>query len=173
VATGFGRTGKLFASEWFGLKPDIMTLGKGLTGGYGAMGTAIMTEEIAKSMEYTFSFYSTFGWHPRNTVASLANIHYLVKHKETILKNVHELSKYFEERLHAMHFRYPTEIRVKGLCVGLETTQHGYFVDVMNRCMKKGLLVSELGPFALTLFPALVIDRKTAQEGLDILESCL
>lgn len=173
VATGFGRTGKLFASEWFGLQPDIMTLGKGLTGGYGAMGVAIMTEEIANSMEFNFSFYSTFGWHPRNTVAALANVRYLVKHKETVLKNVHQRSTYFEERLRGMRFRYPTEIRAKGLAIGLETTQHGYFIDVMNRCLKKGLLVSELGPFALTLFPALVIDRETAKEGLDILESCL
>lgn len=173
VATGFGRTGKLFASEWFGLKPDIMTLGKGLTGGYGAMGAAIMTEEVAKSMEFNFSFYSTFGWHPRNTVAALANVRYLVKHKETILKNVRDLSKYFEERLHAMRFRYPTEIRIEGLAIGLEMKQKGYFINVMNRCMKKGVLVSELGPLALTLFPALVIDRKTAQDGLDVLESCL
>lgn len=173
VATGFGRTGQLFASELYGLKPDIMTLGKGLTGGYAAMGVAVMTEEIAKSMEFNFSFYSTFGWHPRNTVAALANIRYLVEHKETVLKNVHELSTYFEERLHGMRFRYPTEIRAKGLAIGLETTQKGYFVDVMSRCMKKGLLVSELGPFALTLFPALVIDQETAKEGLDILESSL
>lgn len=173
VATGFGRTGKLFASEWFGLKPDIMTLGKGLTGGYGAMGAAVMTEELAKSMEFNFSFYSTFGWHPRNTVAALANVRYVVRHKDRILRNVREQGAYFEKRLRAMRFRYPTEIRAKGLAIGLETTQKGYFVDVMNQCMKKGLLVSELGPFALTLFPSLVIDRKTAKEGLDILESCL
>lgn len=72
-----------------------------------------------------------------------------------------------------MRFRYPTEVRVKGLAIGLETTQNGYLTDVMSRCLKKELLVSELGPHALTLFPALVIDRKTAKEGLDILESCL
>lgn len=173
VATGFGRTGKMFGSEWYGLKPDIITLGKGLTGGYGAMGVAMMTEEIAKSMEFNFSFYSTFGWHPRNAAAALANLRYLLRHKERILKNVFSMSAYFEDRLRHMKFRYPTDIRVKGLAIGLETKQHGYLVDVMNRCMKKRLLVSELGPFALTLFPSLVIDRKTAEDGLDILESCL
>lgn len=173
VATGFGRTGKLFASEYYGLEPDILCLGKGLTGGYAALGVAIMTEEIAKSLEFNFSFYSTFGWHPRNTVAALANVRYLVKHKETILKNVREMSTYFEERLRAMRFRHPTEIRVKGLAIGLETTQKGYFADVTSRCLSKRLLVSELGPHALTLFPALVIDRETAKDGLDILESCL
>lgn len=173
VATGFGRTGAMFASELYGLEPDILCLGKAITGGYGVLGAAMMTEELAKSMAFDFSFYSTYGWHPRNTVAALANVRYVVKHKETILKNVREQSEYFTKRLHAMRFRYPTEIRIEGLAIGLEMKQKGYFVNVMNRCMKKGVLVSELGPLALTLFPALVIDRKTAQDGLDVLESCL
>ncbi len=173
VATGFGRTGKLFASEWYKLKPDILTLGKGLTGGYGALGAAIMSEEIARSMEFNFSIYSTFGWHPRNTVAALANLRYFMKRKQTILSNVATIGRYFENRLRSMNYRYPTEVRAKGLALGLVSSQHGYLLEVMSRCNKKGLLVSELGPFTLTIFPALTIDQKTAKEGLDIFESCL
>ncbi|MBI5621042.1 aspartate aminotransferase family protein [Candidatus Gottesmanbacteria bacterium] len=173
VATGFGRTGKLFASEWFGLKPDIMTLGKGLTGGYGAMGVAITTEEIAKSMEFNFSFYSTFGWHPRNAVAALANLRYLLKRKKTILDNAQAQSAYFEKRLSVMKFSSPTEVRIRGLAIGIESKQPGYLMEVTKRCRENGLLVSELGQNAITMFPALVIDRKTAKEGLDIFESCL
>lgn len=173
VATGFGRTGKLFASEWYGLQPDILTLGKGLTGGYAALGVAIMTEEIAKSMEFNFSFYSTFGWHPHNIVAALANLHYLLKHKDTILNNVNTMSAYFSKRLNEMKFRYQTEVRVKGLAIGLECKENGYLIDVMNNCLKKGLIISDLGSFAVTIFPALTIDKKTAKDGLDIFESCL
>ncbi|OGG29803.1 aminotransferase [Candidatus Gottesmanbacteria bacterium RIFCSPLOWO2_01_FULL_49_10] len=173
VASGFGRTGKLFASEWYKLEPDILTLGKGLTGGYAALGAAIMTEEIAKSMEFNFSFYSTFGWHPRNTVAALANLRYFIKKKQTILSHVRTMGSYFENRLRSMNSRYPTEVRAKGLAIGLESKQHGYMIDVMSRCIAKGLLVSELGSFILTIFPALTLDQKTAKEGLDIFESCL
>lgn len=173
VATGFGRTGKLFASEWYGLTPDIMTLGKGLTGGYGALGVAIATEEIAKSMEFNFSFYSTFGWHPRNTIAALATLRYVLKRKKPILNNVQTQSEYFKKRLNAMKFSSPTEVRVRGLAIGIESKQPGYLMEVTKRCRENGLLVSELGQNAITMFPALVIDRKTAKEGLDIFESCL
>jgi len=72
-----------------------------------------------------------------------------------------------------MNYRYPTEVRAKGLAIGLESKQHGYMIDVMSRCIAKGLLVSELGSFILTIFPALTLDQKTAKEGLDIFESCL
>lgn len=173
VATGFGRTGKLFATEHFKVEPDILIMAKGLTGGYGAMGATIMTEEVAKSMEFNFSFYSTFGWHPRNVEATLVNLEYLLAHKAEILKNVATMSSYFAKRLKEMNFAYPTEIRVKGLAIGLVCQKEGYLIDVMNRCIKKGLLVSELGKTMLTFFPALTIDQKTSKKGLDIFESSL
>ncbi len=173
VATGFGRTGKMFASEHYGLNPDIMCLAKGITGGYGGLGVAITTEEVAKSMEYDFSFYSTFGWHPLSVEAAIANIEYILKNKNKLLKNVREMSTYFENRLKKMKYKYPAEIRVKGLAMGVEFKNNGYALDILNRCFQKGLLISSLGNNILTLFPALNIDRKTAKEGLDIFEKCL
>ncbi len=62
VANGFGRTGKLFASEHFDLRPDIMCVAKAITGGLGGMGATLMTAPVAKSMEEHGSFYSTYGW---------------------------------------------------------------------------------------------------------------
>lgn len=173
VATGFGRTGRLFASEHYDLQPDIICLAKGLTGGYGALGATIMTKEVAKSMEFDFSFYSTFGWHPRNVEAALVNIKYLLKRKNQILENVNEKGSYFESRLRKMKFKYPAEVKVKGLAIGVEFKQGGYAKNIVERCMKKKLLFSELGPFMFTLFPALNIDKKAVKEGLDILETCL
>lgn len=170
VATGFGRTGKMFASEHYNLKPDIMCLAKGITGGYGGLGVAIMTEEVAKSMEYDFSFYSTFGWHPLNVEGTLANIKYLLRRKNQILKNVSEMSNLFKTRLERIKFKHNAEVRVKGLAIGVEFRKEGYATELMDNCQDKGLLFSELGPYIFTLFPALNIDRKTAEEGLDILE---
>ena len=171
VATGFGRTGKLFASEHYNLEPDIICLGKGLTGGYGALGAAVMTKEVAKSMEFNFSIYSTFGWHPLNVEAALANIKFILKNK--LWENATKMGKYFEERLKAIKFKYPAEIRIKGLAIGVEFEKKGYASQIVKRAMRKMLLFSDLGPYIFTLFPALNIDKKIADNGLKILEKCI
>ncbi len=173
VATGFGRTGKLFASEYYDLKPDIMCLGKGITGGYGALGATIVTDKIAKSMEFDFSVYSTFGWHPLNVELTLANLRVLLYKKNELLKNAVRMGNYFEQRLTKMRFKYPAKVRVKGLAIGVEFKKEGYAKEIVNRCLKKKLLFSEISSSAFAFFPALNIDRKTAKIGLDILESCL
>lgn len=173
VATGFGRTGKMFASEHFGIQPDIICLGKGLSGGYGALGATVITEAVAKSFEFPFSFYSTFGWHPLNVHATLANLQFLLKNKEKLLNNVDKMSKYFEGRLFGMQFPTKTKIKIKGLAIGIYFEKEGYGAELVNKCLKKGLLFSELDTHHITFFPSLLIDKKTARAGLDILESCI
>jgi 4-aminobutyrate aminotransferase-like enzyme len=171
VATGFGRTGKLFGFEHYNLKPEIICLGKGLTGGYGALGATVMKEKIAKSMEFDFSVYSTFGWHPLNVETAIANIKFLLKNK--LWENAVKKGRYFEERLMAMKFRYPAEVRIKGLAIGVEFKKKGYATQLVKKCMRKGLLFSDLGPYIFTFFPALNIDKKTVDKGLKILEKCV
>jgi acetylornithine/succinyldiaminopimelate/putrescine aminotransferase len=172
VATGFGRTGKMFASEHYGLEPDIICLGKGLTGGYGGLGAAVMTDEVAKSMEFDFSFYSTFGWNPLNVEAALAYLKYFVREKDKILGNVSEISGYFEKRLREMSFRYPAEFRIRGLAICAKFGNIGYASEITRKCRSNGLLISG-GTRSFSLFPALTIDKKTAKKGLDILEESL
>jgi acetylornithine/succinyldiaminopimelate/putrescine aminotransferase len=172
VATGFGRTGKLFACEHYNLQPDIICLGKGLTGGYGALAATLMTAPLAKSMEFDFSYYSTFGWHPLAVCATLANLNYLLKNKNQILKNTNRLGSYFEKRLLTMKFKYPHDVNIKGLAIGLKFSKPGYAGELEARCLEKQLLVSRFDVDKLTLFPALNIDLPSAKKGLDILESC-
>jgi acetylornithine/succinyldiaminopimelate/putrescine aminotransferase len=74
VATGFGRTGTLFASERYHLEPDIMCVAKAVTGGLGGSGATITTAAVAKSMEENGSYYSTCGWHPRSVRVAIATI---------------------------------------------------------------------------------------------------
>ena len=173
VATGFGRTGKMFASEHYDIEPDIMCLGKALTGGYGAMGATVMTEEVAQSMAYDFSFYSTFGWHPRNAVAALSYLRYFLARKEEIVQNTERMGEYFEKRLRAMVFKHTAQIRRKGLAIGIEFKHKGYADEVVRKGVQYGVQLSTLGPFTITLFPALTIDEKTANEGLDRLHRCI
>ena len=80
VATGFGRTGKLFASEHFDLDPDVMCLAKAITAGYAPMGATVATEDVAKAAGV--GFYSTYGWHPLSVAAALANLRSWGRHKD-------------------------------------------------------------------------------------------
>src|SRR3989344_3312407 len=176
ICTGFGRTGKLFASEYFDIEPDIMCLAKAITGGYGGMGATIVTKEVAKSMEYIFSNYSTYGWYPLSTEVAITNIKYILKHKKKLEENTNEMSKYFVERLSKFKFKYPAKIRAKGLAIGIEFEQTGYATEIVIKAQGNGVLFSQLSQMdskIIVIFPALNIDRKTAGKGLDILEKCL
>jgi len=174
VATGFGRTGKLFATQHFnGLEPDIMCMAKGITGGYGPMGATITTPEVAKSMESESCYYSTYGWYPRSVEAALLNIHYLLDNKQFIEKNTQELSVYFKDRLEKMEFNGGVEIRVKGLAIGIALHKKNYAKEIIEKAQKQGLLVAPQSGEGFAIFPALTISKEVAKEGLDILESCL
>ena len=87
VATGFGRTGKLFACEHFDLEPDVLCMAKAITGGYGGLGAVITTSKIANAIKEDFGLYSTYGWHPRAVAVALANLRYLTRHRNKLLKN--------------------------------------------------------------------------------------
>lgn len=172
VATGFGRTGKMFGLEHYGLKPDIVTMGKGITGGFGGLGATITTAEIAKSFEFDFSFYSTFGWHPLNTEAAISNIRYIRDNQKTLFSNAAKLSEYFESRLKEMKFKHTPEIRVKGLAICLEfpTENADYAESLRSKAMEKGLLLTGVNPHHVVMYPSLNMSIDVAKEGLDILE---
>jgi acetylornithine/succinyldiaminopimelate/putrescine aminotransferase len=172
VATGFGRTGKLFASEHFKLQPDIMCVAKAVTGGCAGMGATIATAEVARAMEENGNFYSTYGWHPLSVDVAIANIEYLMQHRKRLLENVAATSDYFYGRLSAMEFEEAPEIRMRGLAIGVDVGDEEYASKIKDECRKAGLLLTTESS-ALLLLPALNIERVVARKGLDILESCL
>jgi acetylornithine/succinyldiaminopimelate/putrescine aminotransferase len=172
VATGFGRTGKMFACEHYDIEPDIMCLAKAISGGYGGIGTAIMTNEVAGCLEEGPGVWSTYGWHPRSVAAAIANISYLLKNKNEFLKNARTLSGYFRERLEKIKFEYKPEIRISGLAIAIEFVQEGYSEQIIKKAFTKGLL-ADAGRYAITMFPPLNLPQKIAEQGLDILEGCV
>jgi 4-aminobutyrate aminotransferase-like enzyme len=172
VATGFGRTGKMFACQHFDIEPDILCMAKAMSGGYAAIGATITTEKISLMVEGKVTLYSTYGWHPLSVAATLANLRYLRKHEGELLENVHEINAYFISRLLKMNFRQPVNINAMGMAIGVDVGDSKYATKLMLKCLKKGLILS-MEENCLTMFPPLSIDRKTAKRGLDILEDCL
>jgi 4-aminobutyrate aminotransferase len=118
VQTGFGRTGKLFASEFWNLKPDLMTLAKGMGGGM-PIGAAIATSKIADSVE-SGDFFSTYGGNPVCSAVALENI--AILHEEELIQNSAKIGKIFIEGLKDLQAKQPVigEVRGKGLMIGIE-----------------------------------------------------
>jgi acetylornithine/succinyldiaminopimelate/putrescine aminotransferase len=173
VATGFGRTGELFACEHFNLRPDIMCLAKAITGGLGGMGATLMTAPVAISMEERGSFYSTYGWHPRSVDVSIAAMRYIIKQQKRLLRNAARLSDYVAERLSQIPFKGRASIRRKGLAFGIELEDERYASQLQKKSRRRGLLFSHERGSTLLLLPALNMERSVAEKGLDILESCV
>lgn len=172
VATGFGRTGRMFASEHFDLDPDVLCMAKAITGGYAPMGATLVTEAVADAAGV--DFYSTYGWHPLSVAAALANLKYWRSHGAALLGNVAAQGEVFRERLGRMEFAEPASIRVLGLAIGVEFGEESRYASrLAERCREAGLLVSTEGANLLTMFPPLTIEQEAVGEGLDILEGCL
>jgi 4-aminobutyrate aminotransferase-like enzyme len=96
-----------------------------------------------------------------------------MRNQSQLLRDAAEISAYFGERLAAMKFEQLKEIRIRGMAVAVEAGDGDEYVSaIADRCKKNGLLVTTSGN-AITLFPPLTLDRRTAKMGLDILEKSL
>ena len=169
VASGFGRTGRLFACEHFDLDPDVLCVAKAMSGGLAPIGAMIATAPIAKSMEENDgTFYSTYGWHPRSVAAAIATLRGLKANRGRLLAGVAEMSEYFRVRLLQLEFERPAAVRVQGLAIGIDVRDEDYADAIQDKCRGNGLLVSTEGSTVL-LLPSLAIDKGTAARGLDIL----
>jgi acetylornithine/succinyldiaminopimelate/putrescine aminotransferase len=171
VACGFGRTGTLFASEQFRLSPDILCLGKAITGGVLGLGAMVTTRAVAASMARDGNFWSTYGWTPRSVAAALATIEYMTANRARLMAHVSTLSGYFGDRLSDM-FPPQTRINIRGLAIGIDLEEEDRADDMMTTCLKRGLVVTTQEA-TLLLLPALTIERNVAARGLDILANCV
>lgn len=167
VATGFGRTGRMFAAEHSGVRPDILVLAKAITAGFAPMGATLTTPAIAESM-LEAGAYSTYGWHPRSTAAALANLAWWRENGETLLAHIRAMSALFGRRLAALGLG---PIQGEGLALGVATGDESKAERIKANCLKEGLIVAAEGD-VVALFPPLVIDEATAVEGLDIMQRC-
>lgn len=169
VQTGMGRTGRWFAHQHWGVRPDIFTLAKALAGGV-AMGGLVATPEVgAKLVPGTHA--ATFGGNPLAARAALATIETI--ENEGLLGRATEIGERFLKRLTALQGRCPlvADVRVKGTMIGLQLTVEG--APIVQKCLDRRLLINCTHATVLRLLPAVNIPDELIDEGCAVLEEVL
>jgi acetylornithine/N-succinyldiaminopimelate aminotransferase len=169
IQCGMGRTGKMFAYEHYGVKPDIVTSAKALGCGV-PVGAFIAKEEVAKAM-VPGDHGTTYGGNPLATAA--VNVVFDLFEEYKILDNVNEVSKYLEEKLDELVSKHENVVarRGKGLMQGLVlTTPVG---EVVKKCISNGLFVISAGSNVLRMVPPLIIKKEDVDKMIDILDKSL
>ena len=169
VQVGMGRTGKLFAHQHPGVKPDILTLAKALGGGL-PIGAMIAKGEIAASLG-PGSHGSTFGGNPVACAAALAVLDAL--EKDHVLENATAIGDYLLAELRAIARDNDriVEVRGQGMIIGVVLKQEAR--PVVNACLKERLLVNATAGNVLRLLPPLNLSREEADQGLAIIRRAL
>ncbi|WP_448588450.1 acetylornithine/succinylornithine family transaminase [Thermocrinis sp.] len=156
VQTGIGRTGKFYSYEHFELQPDIITLAKGLGGGF-PIGCVVAREEVAQSFK-PGSHGSTFGGNPLACACAKVVIEKVSK----LLDHVVEVGEYFKERLRPFG-----KVRGRGLMLGLELNKNCQ--DVVLKALEKGLLINCTAERVLRFVPPLIVQREHVDKAVEIL----
>jgi len=169
VQTGFGRTGKLFAYEHFGVKPNIITMAKSMANGF-PMGAMFADEERAKYL-VPGSHATTFGGGAPACAAAAATLEILSK--ADTLANVRKLGKYMVIKLTGMKATHKMirEVRGIGLLVAVELSTPGS--SIVRRCAESGLLVNCVNDNTIRLMPPLIIKKAEVDKALNILGKAL
>ena len=169
VQSGTGRTGKWYAHQHWGVKPDVVTLAKGLAGGV-AMGGLIATPEVAEKLK-PGTHAATFGGNPLSSIAALATIETI--DADGLLDRAVQIGEKFLARFEALKDKCPLvlEIRIKGAMIGVELGIDG--AAVVHGCLEKGLLVNSTHQTVIRLLPALNITDEQIDAGCDILDEVL
>ena len=181
VICGFGRTGKMFATEHFDVQPDLMTMAKGITSGYVPLGAVGATDAVMAPIE-VFNHLHTYGNHPVSCAAGLKTIEIL--QRENLVQAAEHLGKYFLEGLKQLERHLIVgEVRGAGMWIAIDFTADKktraplpaeHLVNMTQRAKKKGLII-KLAPMrqALEFAPPLTIQKEEIDEALKIIGECI
>ncbi|MBF0718522.1 ornithine--oxo-acid transaminase [Mammaliicoccus sciuri] len=166
IQAGLGRTGKLFATDWDNVQPDMYILGKALGGGVFPISCIVGNKEILEVFN-PGSHGSTFGGNPLACAVSVAALDVLIDEK--LSERSLELGTYFKEELQKIDHPSIKEVRGKGLFIGIELTE-----DARPYCEKLkelGLLCKETHDTVIRFAPPLIIEKEDLDWALDQVKS--
>ncbi|WP_258105328.1 acetylornithine transaminase [Marinoscillum sp. MHG1-6] len=164
IQCGIGRTGTMFAFEHYGIKPDIMTLAKGLGGGV-PVGAVLAREKVAQAIDWG-DHGTTFGGNPLACAAALAVLE--VIESENLLQKATESGAWLKGKINALRSELPEIelIRGAGLMLGIQVSMDPK--AIVGTMLKKGVLANATAGNIVRLVPPLNIDRESLEEALEI-----
>ncbi len=177
IQTGWGRTGKMFGIENFGIVPDIMTVGKSLGGGIYPITAAIYKEELQDFLfANPFIHFSTFGGADLGCAVGLEVIRYIEKNK--LAAHASQMGARFEKGFKKIREKYPqilSEYRQKGLMMGLQYTNESLGPRMSLELSKRGVIAVFSGndPRVMRIMPSLVIQKDDVDFVLGAIESSM
>ena len=168
VQCGMGRTGKLFAHEWSGVKPDIVATAKALGGGF-PIGACLATAKVAAAFGPGMHG-STFGGNPLAMAVGNAVLDVMLA--DGFFPRVERMANLLRDRLTALGRRYPKllgELRGRGLMIGIKCAVSN--TELMTRLRDAGLLTVTAGDNVLRLLPPLIVGETEIDEALGAVET--
>ena len=182
MITGFGRTGAMWGTEHEGIVPDIMTVGKGVGGGF-PLSAVISTDTLTQAKPWSNPSFSSssYGGNPLASAAGLAALQIILN--EDLVKNADRVGAVMLAELQRLKEKYRTvgEVRGRGLLLGIELVEdrqsrkpldRAITRDLYQECLRRGLLSMTYAP-TVRINPPLVITEELAREGLAILDEAL
>jgi ornithine--oxo-acid transaminase len=171
IQTGLGRTGKLFACEHEGVRPDVVILGKALSGGFYPV-SAILADEPILGLFEPGEHGSTFGGNP--LAAAVARAALAVIRDEKLPERAETLGTYFVEQLAEIPSPHVKEVRGKGLLIGVELKKEaGGARRFCEALQAGGILAKETHENVIRFAPPLVIDRTTIDWAIPVIREVL
>jgi ornithine--oxo-acid transaminase len=171
IQTGLGRTGKLFAAEHEGVRPDMTIIGKALSGGFYPV-SAVLADTPLMGLFTPGEHGSTFGGNP--LAAAVGRAALAVIRDEHLIENAATLGEYFMEQLSEISSKHVKEVRGKGLLIGVELKPEAKGARRFAENLKeKGILAKETHEHVLRFAPPLVIDIETIDWALPLIRETL
>ncbi len=167
VQTGIGRTGYFLAYQYYNIKPDIVTLAKGLGGGV-PIGAILCSEKTKDVISYG-EHGSTFGGNP--FVTNVANVILEKFFDDSFLQDINDKSKFMFENLNNFKSENIVDIRGRGLMIGIEVK--GDINKYVTNARENGLLILTAGNNTLRILPPLNIEKKDLIKGLKIFKKII
>lgn len=194
VVCGLGRTGKWFGYQHYGVKPDIVTMAKGVASGYAAISCTVTTEEVFNQFKDSddpmgyFRDISTFGGCASGPAAALENMRII--EDENLLENVEQMGEYLMEKLRGLQNKYKVvgDVRGKGLFCGLELVMdrktkepapESMLAAIAADCMEQGVIIGRTNRSlnglnnTICLSPALICTQDDLDQVVDAIDNAM